>query len=156
MHETTLRGIGTVVTLVSGRQRMGPIKEMNFHTHVGTCTCSLNHAATQTRHWGQQTHKCTANRATAKEFCHVSGNQPEKKKMFCYCVESPLFFSTRTCLLTCLSSWIYVDALHNDSNKVTQSQSMSVSWLSFPLFCNSFLTTFFFFFYIFYLFNSFC
>lgn len=45
MHETTLRGIGTVVTLVSDRQRMVPIKEMNFHTH--THTCSLSHIVTQ-------------------------------------------------------------------------------------------------------------
>lgn len=41
MHETTLRGIGTVVTLVSGRQRMGPIKEMSSHAqrHTYTWAC---------------------------------------------------------------------------------------------------------------------
>ncbi len=37
-----------MVTLVSGRQRMGPIKEMNFRTR--THTCSLSHEVTQIQH----------------------------------------------------------------------------------------------------------
>lgn len=117
MHETTLRGIGTVVTLVRGRQRMGPIKEMNFRTHTRTHTLTLTHLFTPIQH--------QKSRHTSKKFCFM---------------KSSYVLLYGDIVLTCLSAHTIqpcllknsVHMLHNDRHTDTQSLSVISNWHNWP------------------------